>query len=606
MALDIDTVYRDHVIKGDIHSGQNEPDKAEIRSLLKALFGAASNPSIVKQTQAALDAVTPASENYGGVVLNDPDPTKNGYYYRSSSTWVKGRGFPDTFAQITLGGGANAQTGTVAAGVNPADALVYFATVSTDNTGPLTLSISGETARDVVNAAGNALSAGEWTGTVLFFLNGDGDYQLLIDAGAAAAAAQSASEAQTWAEAAEAIAIPPGSLDTAKLEDEAVTRPKLGSDVMARANHVYTSRAAFEADGIEADVPIVTIIDGGVVVTLVRTAGGAWQSNDGEEWDFIDRQGVAKTTVSADLQGYGWVVGDPSGGNIKSYGAGTILTNLHTGQPNILANSRHLRGIIGGYDNWITGGTIGNVGGGVSTGVDGGEACWIVGSHHSEVIGQSTHAAIFGGSTLIVDGHYSSAFGGSQITITGDYAFVGGGVTNVVATATAGTITGGRNNKVTADYSRAAGRNALAHIANSDVFGGGGFTNDLGRFQGVDIFRSGVTTNATQTNLGTMVLRDHSTIVFDALIVGRRTDSGLESGGYFIRGMIHRGSGAATTALVGTPEAATVGETDAAWGATVAASTGAGGLQILVTGASGKTVMWGAKVRAVELCNTAA
>lgn len=203
MALDIDTVYRDNVIKGDIHSGANDPDKAEIRALLKTLSGAAGNPSIVKQTKAALDAVTPASENYGGLVLNDPDATKNGYYYRSSSTWVKGRGFPDTFAQITLGGTANAQTGTVAAGVNPADALVYFATVSTDNTGPMTLSISGETARDVVNAAGNALSAGEWTGTVLFFLNGDGDYQLLFDAGAAAAAAQSATDAETAQAAAE-------------------------------------------------------------------------------------------------------------------------------------------------------------------------------------------------------------------------------------------------------------------------------------------------------------------------------------------------------------------------------------------------------------------
>lgn len=204
MALDIDTVLRDHVIKGDIHSGAHNPDKAELRALLKTISGAAGNPSIVKQTKAALDAVTPTSENYGGLVLNDTDPTKNGYYYRSSSVWVKGRGFPDTFSQITLGGTANAQTGTVAAGVSPADVLVYFATVSTENTGPMTLSISGETARDVVNAASNALSAGEWTGTVLFFLNADGDYQLLFDAGAVAAAAQSATDAGLDADRAEA------------------------------------------------------------------------------------------------------------------------------------------------------------------------------------------------------------------------------------------------------------------------------------------------------------------------------------------------------------------------------------------------------------------
>jgi hypothetical protein len=154
-------------------------------------------------TEAQLLAITPSTETSGGVVLNDTDPTKNGYYSRVAAAWVRQRGFPDTFAQITLGGTANAQTGTVAAGVNPADVLIYFATVSTDNTGPMTLSISGETARDVVNAAGNALSAGEWTDTVLFFLNGDGDYQLLFDAGAAASAAQSATDAETAQAAAE-------------------------------------------------------------------------------------------------------------------------------------------------------------------------------------------------------------------------------------------------------------------------------------------------------------------------------------------------------------------------------------------------------------------
>lgn len=182
-----------------------KPKKAEIIQLLDQIQGTGSNPAVVKQTKAALDAVTPVSENYGGLVLNDPDPTKNGYYYRDSAAWVKGRGFPDTFAQITLGGTVNDQTGTVAAGVSPSNVLVYFATVSTENTGPMTISISGETARDVVNAAGNPLSAGEWTGVVLFFLNSDGNYQLLLDAGAAASAAQSATNAAASAVAAAAF-----------------------------------------------------------------------------------------------------------------------------------------------------------------------------------------------------------------------------------------------------------------------------------------------------------------------------------------------------------------------------------------------------------------
>ena len=172
----------------------SKPKKAEIIQLLDQIQGTGSNPAVVKQTKAALDAVTPVSENYGGMVLNDPDPTKNGYYYRESAAWVKGRGLPDSIAEVTLAGPANAQTGT-ASGVNPADVVTFFAVVGTENTGPLTLSIAGETPRDVVNSAGNDLSAGEWTGAVLFFLNGDGDYQLLLNPGAEAAAAQSASGA---------------------------------------------------------------------------------------------------------------------------------------------------------------------------------------------------------------------------------------------------------------------------------------------------------------------------------------------------------------------------------------------------------------------------
>lgn len=201
MALDIDTVFRDHVVKGDIHSGANEPDKAEIRALLKTLTGAATAPAVVKATKAALDLVTPSNESHGGIVLNDPDPTKNGYYYRDSAVWVKGRGFPDTFAAATFSGNGTAQTMSVDPGINPADILVYFGAVTVENTGAFTLG-----GIDVVNASGAALSAGEWTGVVLFFLNSDGEYQLINDAGAAAAAAASAASADADRIAAEAAA----------------------------------------------------------------------------------------------------------------------------------------------------------------------------------------------------------------------------------------------------------------------------------------------------------------------------------------------------------------------------------------------------------------
>ena len=227
-----------------------KPPKSEIIQFLDMIQGTGSNPAVVKQTKAALDLVTPASENYGGLVLNDPTASNNGYYYRSSSTWVKGRGLPDSIAEVTMGGTANAQTGTVADGVNPADVLVYFATISVDNTGPMTLSISGETARDVVNAAGNALSAGEWTGAVQFFLNSDGDYQLINDAGAAASAAASASAADADADRAELAASVASAVMTTVIDPQFATKATAESfSPVAAPAFIRTAGYAAAGDG---------------------------------------------------------------------------------------------------------------------------------------------------------------------------------------------------------------------------------------------------------------------------------------------------------------------------------------------------------------------
>ncbi|GEM_PF-1392922 len=251
MALTPRSVYRYYEVDGVPSSGKRRPKKAEIIQLLEQMQGSASAPAVVRQTRAELDAVTPASETYGGMVLNDPNPANNGYYSRDGGVWVFGRGFPDTFARVVLSGSGTVQTGIVHAGVNPASIEVFFAKVATPNTGVMTLSISGETPKPVVNLAGNPLSAGEWTGMVMFYLNDDGQYQLLIDAGAAASAAQSASEAadqkayaeewaqsddpisaeaggdgstdrsaKYWAGQAGGIAVPDGSITAAKLTDD--------------------------------------------------------------------------------------------------------------------------------------------------------------------------------------------------------------------------------------------------------------------------------------------------------------------------------------------------------------------------------------------------
>ncbi len=196
MAETIDFVFRDFNTPGLPGSGEYEPEKPRIRRLLRQIQGG-SGQSVTAPTLAALQAITPPAETYLGIVLNDPDPTVNGYYYREDGEWVYGRGFPDTFAEMVLTGGASSQVGVVDAGVNPADVEIFWADVQTENDGPLLLN-----GIPVLNLAGNPLAAGEWTGVVLFVNSGD-HWQLIIDAGAAASAAQSASEAAQDAAAAE-------------------------------------------------------------------------------------------------------------------------------------------------------------------------------------------------------------------------------------------------------------------------------------------------------------------------------------------------------------------------------------------------------------------
>lgn len=194
MSQTIDDVFGDYNTAGVPASGDKKPSKPAIRALLKQIQNS-GGLAITRNTYTALAAVTPPTEFYMGVVLDDSDVTKNGYYSRVSAAWVRERGFPDTFARLTLSGSGTAQTATVSAGVNPADIEVFFARVITPNTGPMTLSVAGATSRAVVNIAGNALSAGEWTGGVMFFLNDSNQYQLINDAGAALSAATSASGA---------------------------------------------------------------------------------------------------------------------------------------------------------------------------------------------------------------------------------------------------------------------------------------------------------------------------------------------------------------------------------------------------------------------------
>ena len=120
-----------------------------------------------------------------------------------------------------------------------------------------------------------------------------------------------------------------------------------------------------------------------------------------------------------------------------------------------------------------------------------------------------------------------------------------------------------------------------------------------------------VTTNALSKELfidgpsGTQraVLQDDSTWMFTIHLTAHRTDATGGHAGWFIKGVVYRGAGAATTAMQGVAHKEIIARSNAAWDVNIGVNTVDGGLQVLVTGEAGKTIRWLARVETAELTN---
>lgn len=126
---------------------------------------------IVKETLSDLNAVTPTDENFGGRVLDDPDPTNNGDYYRQASAWVKGADLQRyNLSRLTITGGTvNAIEATTDDGVNPYSAVGFFIDIpdGSENTGAVTIAINGDAPISAVDWDGTAFDAGYFRGRML-------------------------------------------------------------------------------------------------------------------------------------------------------------------------------------------------------------------------------------------------------------------------------------------------------------------------------------------------------------------------------------------------------------------------------------------------------
>lgn len=162
----------------NVYAPGREPPKSEIIQLLEEMIFGASVPAVIKLTRAALFAITPPSENYGGQVLNDPNPAYNGYYARSGAAWIKGRNFADTLSRMTVTGGtANAVAALASEAIPGATVVAYVIKPALTNTGPVT--INGKALR---NVNGAALALGEFpAGRMIMFTDEGATYQMVSD-----------------------------------------------------------------------------------------------------------------------------------------------------------------------------------------------------------------------------------------------------------------------------------------------------------------------------------------------------------------------------------------------------------------------------------------
>jgi hypothetical protein len=274
------------------------------------------------------------------------------------------------------------------------------------------------------------------------------------------------------------------------------------------------------------------------------------------------------------------------------------------------------------------------------------------GSSTSTLSFYTPHGVVVGGGNNQATGSYSFIGGGGDAgtsanrnVASGDWSTVGGGLKNVASQI--GTfIGGGSNNIASQQYASVVGgdnNNAAAYSAS--VLGGrynvanstysttvGGFFGTARGIEGNTAFgacnapigfTSGVsqaallilaieTTNATATVLrsnssaasGTnqVILPNNSAYYFRGEVVAGVTGGG-NTKGWYVEGVIKRGSGVGTTALVGTPTV-TSNYADAGastWALTATADTTNGGLAITFTGQASTTIRVVAQIRTTEM-----
>jgi hypothetical protein len=240
----------------------------------------------------------------------------------------------------------------------------------------------------------------------------------------------------------------------------------------------------------------------------------------------------------------------------------------------------------------------------------------------------------------VASGTWSSVLGGVKNTASGDGAVVcGGGLFDLPSGGVAANIASGVSSFVGAGFDNQAtsnGAGVLCGVANransfyASVVGGSygttrGITGNIvspacnvpvnqniGVSQSAILILGRQTTDATATVLASsssaasgtnqVILPNNSAYYFKGTVIAGKTGAG-DTKGWTIEGVIKRGAGVGTTAIVGTATVTSLyADAGAAtWAVTATADTTNGGLAITVTGQAATTIRWVAKVETTEM-----
>jgi len=216
--------------------------------------------------------------------------------------------------------------------------------------------------------------------------------------------------------------------------------------------------------------------------------------------------------------------------------------------------------------------------------------------------------------TNTASGTSASVVGGFTNTASGQGSFVGGGYLNT-ATANYSCVVSGQNNTSNANYSFIGNGyyGTTRSIIGNHVFPACSvpIATSSGVSQAALLILGKQTTDATATvitsdggaasGINQVILPDNSAYYFQGEIVSGVTGGG-NSKGWTISGLIKRGSGVASTTLVGSTVTSLYADVGAStWTIALAADTTNGGLKVTFTGQASTTIRTVCQIRTTEM-----